>query len=108
MTPAQIEAYQNLQKIEGSMHELELPIKAIDQQIQAFSRKIEDLGALAIQETDSSLHIDETYLKQQEAVAQQLNDLVALHQADFDALSAQGDKISAVAEKFQTTMAVSL
>ena len=108
MTPAQIAAYQELQKIEGTMHEFERPIKAIEQQMQEYSEQLESLTALAIQESDTSLHIDKNYLKQQEAVAQQLTDLVQLHQADFDALSQQGSKISAVAQKFEQAMAVTL
>jgi len=108
MTPAQIAAYQELQKIEGTMHEFERPIKAIEQQMQEYSEQLESLTALAIQENDSSIHIDKTYLKQQEAVAQQLTDLVQLHQADFDALGQQGAKITAVAQKFETAMVPTL
>jgi len=108
MTPAQITAYQELQKIEGTMHEFERPIKAIEQQMQAYSDQLESLTALAIQESDTTLHIDKNYLKQQEAVAQQLTDLVHLHQADFDALGQQGSKITAVAHKFEAAMAATL
>ncbi|WP_340677612.1 hypothetical protein [Paraglaciecola sp.] len=108
MSPAQIEAYQHLQKTEDSMHGLELPIKAIEQQMKEYSDKLESLTALAIQETDTSLHIDKNALKQQEVVAKQLSDLVKLHQADFDAIGQQGQKISAVVDKFEQAMAVTL
>lgn len=108
MTQEQIYAYQELQKIEGTMAALELPIKAIEQQIQVYSNKIEQLSALAIQETDTTLHIDKTYLKQQDAVAKQLQKLIASHQADFDAIGQQGEKISAVAHKFEKAMAVTI
>ena len=108
MTQAQIEAYLDLQKMETSMRELELPIKAIETQMQDYSTKIESLTALAIQETETILHIDKTYLKQQKDVADQMSELVKLHQSDFDALNEQGKKITAVANKFEVAMATTL
>lgn len=101
MTSSQVAAYLALKEQEQLMHGLELPIKAIEDQMHEYSAKIEELTALAVQETKTSIHIDKTYMKQQEEVAHKLNHLVSSHQKDFDALHLQGSQIGKVARAFE-------
>jgi peptidoglycan hydrolase CwlO-like protein len=106
MTEQQIKAYLMLKEAEKKMNGLESPIKAIEQDIKQYSDEIEQLTKLAIQETDSTLHIDKSYLKQQNIVVKKLNNLMAIHQADFDALEEQGRIIGDVANKFSEAIEV--
>ncbi|WP_416307891.1 hypothetical protein [Neptunicella sp. SCSIO 80796] len=101
MTEPQIEVYQRLMQHEQAMHKIEQPIKAIEPQMDKLTDQIQHVSKQAIQETDDSLQINKKYLKQQQALAQQIEQLVAQHRADFDALQQQGDKISAVADEFE-------
>jgi len=100
MSNEQINAYLALKVEEEKMTLLEDPTSAIQDQLDSYSDQIEELTALAIQETEDSLYIDKNYLKQQEHVVEKLNDLMEIHQQDFDALGKQGDKIGKVADIF--------
>lgn len=108
MTAEQIKAYQELKVQEDLMHELELPVKGIEVKMQEYGNKIEELTALAIQERDSNLHINKRVLKQQEAMVQELDKYKAIHQAEFEALGAQGHKISKMAKVFERAIKATL
>ncbi len=86
------------------MQGIEQPIKAIERDISQYSNEIEKLTKLAIQETDTSLHIDKSYLKQQEVIVEKLNSLMAKHQTDFDALKEQGEVIGGIANNFSNAI----
>lgn len=101
----QRQAYLQLKQQELVMHELEKPIKQIEAKIAEFSAKIDQLTALAIQETQTSLHIDKKYLHQQEVVAEQFDDFMSAHQADFAALAEHGRKVSKFAQRFEQSIA---
>jgi len=108
MTDQQVTAYLALKKAEKKMHGLESPIKAIEQDIKQYSNQIEQLTKQAIQETGTSLHINKSYLKQQNIVVNKLNKLMAIHQADFDALELQGRMIEEVADSFSEAIEVGI
>ena len=108
MTSSQVAAYKSLQDQEKLMHGLELPITAITEQIEQYSSEIEKLSALAVQETENSIHIDKTYMQQQEAAAEKLQQLMSAHQSDFDALESQGAQIGQVAKVFEQEIAPSV
>jgi len=104
MTSKQINAYLAL-KVEGEkMESLEVPINAIQVDLDSYSEQIEELTSLAIQETDQSLYIDKDYMKQQEQVVEKLNALMKEHQQDFDALGEQGKRIGLVANQFTESL----
>lgn len=104
MTAQQVAVYQSLMQHEKAMHKLEGPINAIEPQMDKLTAKMERISELAIQETDETLHINKKHLKQQEDIAQQIEQLVAQHQDDFEALEQQGEKIAAVADDFEQQM----
>lgn len=106
MNNEQIDAYLALKVEEKKMSSLEIPISAIQNELESYSAQIEELTALAFQETEQSLYIDKDYLKQQEQVVEKLNVLMAAHQQDFDALGLQGDKIGKIADTFVTSLQV--
>jgi len=104
MTIKQIDAYLALKAEEEKMSSLENPISAIQDELDRYSEQIDELTSLAIQETDQSLTIDKTYLKQQKQVVKKLNVLMEAHQKDFDALGLQGKIIGKVADNFVTSL----
>jgi hypothetical protein len=108
MTTSQVRAYEALKEQEQLMQGLELPITAITEQIEQYSSEIEELTALAVQETDTSLYIDKTYMRQQEAAVDKLQALISSHQNDFDALENQGYTIGRIAEEFEQEIAPSI
>jgi hypothetical protein len=108
MTPEQIDAYLALKKQEEKMHELELPIRDIEKDIQNYSTNIESLTKLAIQENEESLYIDQTLLKKQNSMSKEFNDFMSEHEHKFNALSKQGEVIAQYAESFKTTIQADL
>lgn len=108
MSKEQFEAYTSLKQQEQKMHKLEEPIQAIELEIDSYSNEIEKLTELAIQETDKTLHIDKTILKQQEAVAAEFSQFMQQHQSAFDTLGEQGKIIGEKANTFQVAIKTSL
>ena len=104
MTSEQIKAYKALQAQEQRMHELAEPVQVIEAQMHEYSKKLERITALAIQDNEDSLHINKAMMHQQQAVAAEFSAFVTKHQAKFDALSQQGEAISAVADAFETAI----
>jgi chromosome segregation ATPase len=108
MTSSQVSAYQALQQQEQRMQVLEQPINAIEEQLQEYSSELETLSALAVQETQTSVYINKSYLQEQKAAADKLQQLVSDHQSDFDALQQQGEKIGQLADVFERELAPSV
>lgn len=108
MNTKQINAYLALKEQEDVMESLEMPINAIESELDEYSNQIEELTSLAIQENDDRLTIDKHYLAQQEEVVEKLNALMEAHQKDFDALGEQGSKISEIANEFTDSIKVSI
>jgi hypothetical protein len=104
MTNKQVESYLALKVEEEKMSSLEAPISAIQDSLDSYSEQIDELTELAIQETEQSVYIDKDYLKQQEQVVGKLNELMKIHQQDFDALGKQGEKIGNVADTFVASL----
>lgn len=101
MSAEQIKHYLQLKQHEQEMQQLEQPLQQFEAQSEQLADEVERLSSLALQETDTELHIDKRYMALQQETARQLEALVSHHQADFDALAAQGDKIAATASKFE-------
>ncbi len=108
MNESQITAYLKLKDAEHVMQSLEAPINDIEDELQSYTQQIEELTALAIQETDEHLAIDKTMLSKQEKVVRQLDILMTNHQKDFDALGEQGKIIGEIADAFTSSLAPSL
>ncbi|WDE00203.1 hypothetical protein [Thalassomonas actiniarum] len=104
MTTELITLHQELQQQETLMASLELPINAISAKIDDYSQQIEQLSVLAVQEDENNLHIDKSYLAQQQIAVDALNQLIAEHQQDFDALEQQGHQIGKIAHDFEREM----
>lgn len=104
MNKVQINSYLALKKEEVKMKGLEQPIKGIEQQLAEYSQQIETLSASAYKENNDSIHIDKHLAKQQKAVVEKLNVLMANHQKDFDVLGEQGDIIGIKASHFSQTL----
>ena len=104
MTERQISAYLALKNEEDIMQELESPIADIQAQLDDYSLQIEELTALAVQETDNGVYVDKHYLARQKEVVNKLNHLMARHQSDFDALGVQGHRIGKLADAFTSSI----
>ena len=72
------------------------------------TQEIETLTSLAISETEDSLHIDKNFLKQQEQAIEKLDDFMAVHQENFDALGEQGTRLGESADSFTAAMKLQL
>jgi len=108
MTDEQVDAYLALKKQEKVMESLQNPIDDIEQELNEYTKQIEELTALAIQDTDDSLYIDKNYLAEQKEVVEKLNALMKIHQKDFDAIGQQGSKIGNFANKFTQLLEVNI
>lgn len=104
MTALQVAAYQKLQHQEEKMHASEAPIQAIEEQMQAYTDKIEKWSALAVQETETSLHIDKQASEQLNKAAKEFEQFMAQHREKFDVLEDQGHQISLAAADFEQSM----
>jgi hypothetical protein len=102
LTEDQLSAYLSLQNEEKIMSGLEDPIKGVEKQLEEFSDRIEEVSALAVQELEGSIYIDEYYMKEQKDIVHQLNKLIGLHQKDFKAIAEQGKRIGKKAKVFKT------
>ena len=100
MTSTQIAAYEALQQEAEKMDFIEVGVEGIDEQLELLSEEIEALTSMAVQETDDSLFIDKHMMAEQLAAVERLTDFVAQHEDKFEAISTQGDTISAHADKF--------
>ena len=108
MTDEQLEAYLSLKQQEQKIHVLEVSIQDIEQEILSYTKKMEKLTELAIQETDEILHINKARLKQRDIVANEFDKFMQLHQQDFEVLGKQGNVIGQQAEIFETSIKVGL
>jgi hypothetical protein len=108
MTTEQFLSYTHLKQQDQIMQRLQVPIQKIEQEIEAYTDEIEKLTKLAIQETDETLHINKTLLKQQDSAAQKFNEFMQLHQQHFDALGEQGNIIGQRADIFETSIKANL
>lgn len=104
----QIKTYLALKKEEEKMAKLEIPISAIEEKIEVYTSQIERLSQQAFTHTAQSFHINKAALAEQELVIEKLDKLMALHQADFDALGTQGKRIGAIADEFSEAIMPSL
>lgn len=93
-------AYLALKKEEDVMKKLEAPIHAIEKQLSKYTAQIEKLSLQAFENTEHSYQINKTALTKQKLIVEKLDKFMDLHQADFDALGAQGKRIEVIADKF--------
>lgn len=105
LTPQQTQAYLALRNEEDKMAELESPIPAIEAQLEEYTSQIEQLSQQAFTDSEQSFRINKVALAKQKQVVKKLDKLMAVHQADFDALSAQGKRIGDIADKFSKLIA---
>lgn len=108
MTAEQIAAYKALQEQTEKMDFIEVGVEGIDEQLELLSKEIETLTDMAVQETDDSLFIDKHMMAEQLAAVERLTDFMAQHEDKFDAISEQGDTISAYADKFTNVIEAGL
>jgi hypothetical protein len=108
MSGEQVKYYLLLKQHEQDMQQLEQPLQQFEAQSKQLADEVEHLSTLAVQESDTGLHIDKHYMAQQQKAATQLEALVSHYQADFDALADHGDKISATATKFEQAIQASI
>lgn len=108
MTSEQIAAYEALQQEAEKMDFIEVGVEGIDEQLELLSEEIEALTSMAVQETDDSLFIDKHMMAEQLAAVERLTDFMAQHEDKFDAISEQGDTISAYADKFTNVIEAGL
>lgn len=104
LTEEQLAAYLSLKDEEELMSGLEEPLKDMESQLKEFTDRIEEVSALAVQETEGSIHIDKYYLKEQEDLADRIDEIVTAHQHDIDALEEQGSRIGEKARVFEAAI----
>ena len=100
-SPSVLDAYEALKDDEDSMRVLEAPIKDLEEQIKVFTDQIEALSEEAIDENEDRLIINKQKLAEHSALAEELDDYIANHQASFDALETIGDLIAQKAHRFE-------
>ena len=105
LNPKQVQAYLALQHEENKMAKLQAPITGIEEQLRSYSQQIEQLSQQMFTNSKQPLQINKAVLAKQELVVGKLDNLMEKHQADFDALSAQGRNISKIADKFTQLVA---
>ena len=105
LNPKQVQAYLALQHEENKMAKLQAPITGIEEQLRNYSQQIEQLSQQIFTNSKQPLQINKAVLAKQELVVGKLDNLMEKHQADFDALSAQGRYISKIADKFTQLVA---
>ena len=105
LSSKQAQAYLALQHEENKMAELQAPITGIEEQLRNYSQQIEQLSQQMFTNSKQPLQINKAVLAKQELVVGKLDNLMEKHQADFDALSAQGRYISKIADKFTQLVA---
>ena len=105
LNPKQVQAYLALQHEENKMAKLQAPITGIEEQLRNYSQQIEQLSQQMFTNSKQPLQINKAVLAKQELVVGKLDNLMEKHQADFDALSAQGRNISKIADKFTQLVA---
>jgi hypothetical protein len=104
MSAKQVEAYQLLQQQEVTMHQIEVPIKTIEKQMQVYTTNIEKFSALAFLETKTGLNIDKKALAEQSEAARQLEAFMAQHRHQFESLAQQGNNVAKAAEGFEQSI----
>lgn len=105
LSSKQVQAYLALQHEENKMAKLQAPITGIEEQLRSYSQQIEQLSRQMFTNSKQPLQINKAVLAKQELVVGKLDNLMEKHQADFDALSAQGGNISKIADKFTQLVA---
>ena len=100
MNSGQIDAYLDLKEQEKKMHDVELTLEGVEEELEQYTSALNELTELAIQETDDTLFIDKQKLREQEEVAQQLEAFMEQHEDKYEAIAKQGKAIGDIAEKF--------
>lgn len=100
MSDTQIKAYHELTLQTDKMDELELGLDGINDEIAAFTQKIESITDLAIQETGSRLTIDKNLLAEQQQIVAELERFMDQHEHRFDALGEHGEILGQYADVF--------
>lgn len=101
LTQNQLDAYLALHDEEGLMGDLEGPIKDMEDDLKELTDMIEEVTELAVQETEGSIYIDKHYLKEQEELAEKIDELIDAHEGDFKALEKQGQLLEKKARVFE-------
>jgi len=107
MSDKQLSAYLALEQASEEMDGIESPIESMQDELDQYTSQIEQLTEKAIIEDENSLHINKAFLKEQKVVVAKLNKLMEKHQADFDAIGKQGEKIGEIADKFEQALSES-
>ncbi|MCJ8318703.1 MAG: hypothetical protein MJK12_03660 [Colwellia sp.] len=107
MSDKQLSAYLALEQASEEMVGIESPIESMQDELDQYTAQIEQLTDKAIVEDEHSLHINKAFLKEQEVVVAKLNKLMERHQADFDAIGKQGEKIGEIADEFEKALSES-
>ncbi len=94
------DAYRKIKSLETKMDSLHQPLEGVEETLEAYGIELQQITELAIQDNEQTLYIDKELLREQVAIAEKMADLVALHQADFDAVSEFGNEVSKHAEDF--------
>ncbi|WP_414828450.1 hypothetical protein [Alteromonas sp. H39] len=101
LNQSQVDAYLALTASEQRMDALTQPIESLDTDIDHYTDKISELTQLAIQEDDDMLLINKSQLREQEALAQELEALMKNHEKQFEALESEARVIEKAANAFE-------
>ena len=96
----QTQAYLALKDEENKMAKLQAPIMAIEDKLGKYSQQIEQLSQQIFTDSKQPFQVDNAVLAKQALVVKKLDNLMAKHQADFDALGTQGRNIGDIADRF--------
>lgn len=101
LTAKEFSLYQQLQLAEQQMKQLEAPMKVMEAELQTHSKAMENISSQIEQQAWQRQGPDPKLLQAQAELSNKISAVVDNHQADIDALTAQGDHITAVADEFE-------
>lgn len=104
LNESEAQAYYEVKALEEKISSIQEPLRGVEKTLEDYSADMEQIADLAIQETEQTLYIDKEMLKQQEGIADKIQALMALHQADFDAIGEFGKMIGDKADAFSDTI----
>lgn len=104
LNPAQVRAYQDLQKASKKMSLIDKPHDFQNNKINQLSHEISKLSAEVHKEDNNRIVINKAVLKEQNKLVKELEQIVEEMQPHFSALETQGEVVSQKADIFEKSI----
>lgn len=104
LTPEQTEKYLALKQHEKKMKFKEAPLSVFETQMSELGEQMEAISALAYQEDEETIKINKSFMKDQESIAEQMQQLVKQYQPELDQIEKFANEISQSATEFEASL----